>query len=158
MKCDEIREWLIADHADQANAEMDPDVASHLKECAGCRAFQRQLEEELLQPLREARVSAPESVWLNIKDAIIRREMERPVPQMDFLAGLLALLRPAYAGTLAMALLLGIFGLYLPYRNMRIVDNYLTSQVEYMVELSSHSQDNGLQYTDFGTSIEEFLL
>jgi len=158
MKCKDIREWLTADRSEEDTTQTDVIVATHLKECAQCREFQRRLEEDLLRPLRESEVSPPEEIWLNIKEAIVQTELESPDPRPRLMGDWFMLFRPAFAFA-AVALLLTVgLALYRPYRNRQLVYNYLNSQAELMSELSSANNGNGNTSIDFGTSIEEFLL
>ncbi len=154
MNCKHIRERLLEAGADQPDAA----VEAHLKICPECREFRRRWEQDLLGPLRETPPAPPEDVWLNIKETIMNTELQRSSSRADLWSGWLSFLRPAYAATVTLVLLVGIFALYLPYRNMQLVDNYLTSQADFMAELSGTHNGNGTTSVDFGTSIEEFLL
>jgi len=157
MKCKDIREWLLQDRSEENDPETDMIMAMHLQECADCREFQRRLQEDLLKPLREARVPVPPEIWLNIKETLMQAELEKSCLRPRLMSGWFSFFRPAYAVIVAAVFLIAAV-LYIPYRNQQIVFNYFDSQADFLLELSE--AQNGTEYSavDFGTPIEEFLL
>lgn len=80
MNCDQLREWLFAEHLDAAADEKVQSVIDeHLHQCAACESLARELKESVSDPFKGARELTPSSeVWAKIKS-----EIDPPAPQVQ---------------------------------------------------------------------------
>jgi hypothetical protein len=156
MNCGRIRD-ILGDYIDgELSAEEADGIRQHLKECGGCRDYERALREGVIAPLKGAgRFEAPASVWSGIEGAIAAG---RTAPG----AGL-GVPRPVLAGALVLALMAVAAGILL-YRGYLQkedpVETYIEEQVDFLNGLGSNGEMPYVEPADinFGTAIEAYFM
>lgn len=160
MDCKKIQELLKTDYFDGLIGHRDKKlVKGHLDSCGKCR----KLEEELLAQrvfFQKIKLqNAPESLWQNIRQSIVREQLGREEESnrgvLSRLKELLLGHRPAFALASAFTLILcvAVFsGIYMQKRQSVISENSGESILEYSLE----SGNNDLVY-NLGTNIEQYF-
>ena len=110
-KCKEIKELIITDYLDNEISPKDrARLNIHFSRCKGCKEFYEQVKSKLIQPFAAVgKQDAPESIWQNVKQAIIAEQQEKPSVVGSLLSKLRSLIfvrRPAFAISTVMALVL----------------------------------------------------
>jgi len=164
MNCKYVQDWLLSadDETFGGGEKIKQAVREHLKNCAACREFERELNENVLNPLRAAPpVPPPERIWLKIKKEIAE-ETSRPVQQPTLAPRLADIFRwphrPAYALGAVLLLMLIFLAVFHPSRNNQCVSDYIDDQTQFFIELAGDADASGNGDGSLGTSIEEFFL
>lgn len=161
MECKKAQELILTNYLDgQMDDVQRVRLKIHFATCPGCEEFASIAKKAVIDPIaRMKRVSAPESLWPRIKEAIIAAEQPE--------AGLVARFRekaklifaiPRLAFTFATAILfISVVGIVTQVQLSKRVS--LQEQAEYPTNSLSVGlaapTDSG---ADFGTSIEEYFL
>ncbi len=171
MKCRDVREFILTDYLDERmSGDAQTALERHLAECGGCREFEAQARQVVMEPFRQAdRLYPPDAVWEKIHARILEENQARAGSRLGaFWAGLssrVPLPKPALAaaalvGVMAIAL---TFTLHrLPMQGPELARLDIEAEATYVAALLdgtsaasvSESGENG----GFGTAIEEYFL
>ena len=164
MRCARCKELIMADYTDgELDQKLQKEVAAHLVTCAGCRELKDALLKKAVTPIKRAeKVKAPDFIWQGIRERIISQnapaEQGALASLRDRLSRVFTIPKPVLAAAAVMVLIFGltIAGLSI-YR--KPVNGYLLGESEFFsTEVGENNGKGGLVDTDFGTSIEMFLM
>ena len=162
MDCKKAQDLILTDYLDGSMTDDEKRaLEAHFVKCSRCRAVAETAGKEIAGQFNKAeRISPPESVWQNLREAIGREKIAvARSPVADFLEKLRSLRvspRPVFAtATVAAAVLVAVVIARLPVQNRIAVSDYLDEQATFLTSLQADA--NGA-YEDLGTSIEEYLL
>ncbi|MBU2258299.1 MAG: zf-HC2 domain-containing protein, partial [Candidatus Omnitrophica bacterium] len=78
MQCKEIQDLLKADYFDGEASQRDQrQVLEHLDSCGKCRKLEEELRTQRVLFQKEKLQNAPESLWQNIREAIIKEQLNQ---------------------------------------------------------------------------------
>lgn len=160
MRCDKIRDILLADYTDgEAEERLVREVEEHLSGCAECREFYSILKDSAVSPFKGLKpMEAPPEVWEGVKDKIEKRSApDKRTALLEVLYGLLpgrSLVLAAAGFTLAVFLLTGAHVWRIFDRDL--VVRYAESQLYYFSE--EDSEGDSVNGEGFETAVEKYLL
>jgi predicted anti-sigma-YlaC factor YlaD len=163
MNCRKVKELLSSYIDKELPAELMEHVAGHLAKCDLCRKLEMDLKLLAVAPFRQAeRVEVPDHLWPNIRNRIINQKIRQETGLLHRIFRPFTLRKPILAfATLTLCILLAVvFIARHPFEKQDpTVTSHLEEQLDFMSRLSNGGPlYNGNGSSDFGTSIEEFLL
>ena len=166
MNCKKIQGLILTDYFDKEVSEaVEKEINAHLRDCTACRAFEQKVLDRVSVPFKDLpQVKPPEAVWYRIKEAIEEEQAKGFAP--GFLERLLERLRnnfiirrPAFAfSTVAMVIIAAVLFLKSPFYRQALVKDYLNDKTQYMASLGYPVNGELEQYSNFETTIEDYLL
>jgi predicted anti-sigma-YlaC factor YlaD len=161
MQCKKIQELLKTDYLDgEIDQEQLKFIQQHLAQCPQCRVLESELQNQRRTFKQAKQQQVPERVWQNIRDAIIRQnlnqESDSKIGVLEQLKHFLFAPKPAFAlASIIVALIvtLTFFGT----ATMRNQVSNTENNIESLLTYGLNSESTDLTY-DFGTNLEEYFL
>ncbi len=167
MRCQKIKR-LIIDYVDgELNERLRRKINSHLKDCPSCRYIEQTLRSSIIEHFKESEMlKPPDIIWDKIKNNIAKEKEGKSLYRLInywlecIKIGIKRpLLFPAITtATIVILVIILFLGRVSMTRNR--LNSYIEYQMQFILRLSEDEKDSyfGIGETDFGTSIEEFLL
>jgi len=162
MQCRKIQELLKTDYLDgEVNQKQEQEIKEHLGRCPKCRQLEEELQSQRALFQKAKQLEAPEGVWHNIRDAIIREglneEESLSVGVFERLRNYLFAPKPAFvlATTLAVAIFFAFLaGVFIQKKQSLSKENIPETEMA----VYSLSSANDISLYELGTDIEEYFL
>jgi anti-sigma factor RsiW len=163
-KCDHFKDLILTDYIDgELHKNSAENVESHLLDCSDCRAFLKEVKNNMALPLhRAAHQPVPAELWDTIKQKI-EQENQEVSPWANFVDGFKGILAfprmvPIF-GSLAVMLLAGSVTLHTIQIEKTQAMAQSKDQGEYLLALlSSTGSPTSSDNNDLGTPIEHYFL
>jgi hypothetical protein len=157
--CKTIKELLLTDYIDnRLDTSVKSQVDDHLKQCASCQAFAKEVKQHLVVPLEKStRLDVPEHLWNQIREKIHPEEISN-VTAADRIANWFRgfswpRLMPALGAFAVLVLLVSSVLLNQPVKEVSVEEAGMN--LTDMLTLTSVSTQDG---NDAGTPIENYFL
>jgi hypothetical protein len=162
-KCDQFKDLILTDYIDgQLSKDSAGRVESHLLDCSDCRAFLKEVKDNLTLPLgHAARRPVPVELWDTIKQNIENKN-QAPNPVANFVDGLKGLfvfprMVPIFASLVVMFLAGSMtLNTIQVQKTQAMVQS--KEQGEYLLALLSSTGSSAAENNDLGTPIEHYFL
>ena len=163
MKCEEIKNFIIAYIDGEISEALGNDIAKHLKVCSSCREKEQSLRCTVIEPLNKAeKVEAPERIWYQVRNTIINKKEKRLLARtaMEWL-GYLRIRKP---GLVPLAVTIILFITVFLFRNtiitQKALESYIEEQTQFLSQLAENGEESylGIEDINLGTSIEKYFL
>ncbi len=164
MNCKKIKELIITDYVDgEIDLTLRKKIEGHLKVCNQCRQFMQALRQSAIEPFKGAKRNIPpESVWRNIESAIEQQRTRNVFGNIiDKIYTLFPVRKPALVVAAIIAIvLIALVIMKPPFDSRNAINAHLNEQVEFLAAINSGYEPAypDMDYTDLGTSIEEYFL
>jgi len=162
LQCKKIQEVLKADYLDkELGAKEEQLVKEHLKQCSGCRVFEKELQAQRMFFQGVKRQQVPEHIWSNIRDAIVTQRLKQEaglIPGiLQRLRNLLSVRKPAVVLATSLFSIIIILALF---TNAAIQNQIFLNKKVAAENIAGYSlaDQNGYVLYDLGTGIEEYFL
>jgi hypothetical protein len=159
-KCDDIKGLILTDYIDsQCDKDLGLSVEDHLLDCSECRAFFKEVKDNVASPFQQARhLPVPAKLWGTIKQSI-EHETQVSGPSVGFIAQLKGLfIFPRLVPIFASFLLVFLAG-SVTLNTIQIQQAKDKEQGEYLVALlGSTSSSVQTENNDLDTPIEHYFL
>jgi len=160
-QCKKIQELLKSDYLDgELNPREEQFVKGHLKQCPECSRLEKELQSQRMFFQGAKPKQVPESVWGNIRDAIITERLNQEEGQnlgtLQWLRDLLFRRRPAFVLATSFSVIIILAVISTTFIRGKIV----LSKEEAAESIAGYSlsTENGYVLHDLGTNIEEYFL
>ncbi|MBU0709236.1 MAG: zf-HC2 domain-containing protein [Candidatus Omnitrophica bacterium] len=147
MQCRKVEEMLKLDYADgRLNPKQTKYIKEHLAVCQKCAQLEAELkiQRKLLQGTERKEV--PESLWFNIRDAIIHERVNQESRVIRFAWHPAPVLISVFTVIILASLLTGTF---IRFNRVNLAEDF---------QGYSLNGDSGVFLYDLGTNIEEYFL
>ena len=159
MRCKDVQDLIMTDYIDnEATPPVRRQIEDHCASCPGCGAVLRSVQ-SLSAPLRNtAPVMPPAALWERIQVSV--SEPARPAGLLHALLGRWQLWVPAVSLAAAAAVIVALFVFEKPAasgsKSADLAQEEYTALLTYVTGEGDKSFNGG--YSEFGTTVEEYLL
>jgi anti-sigma factor RsiW len=157
--CKKIKDLILTDYVDtQLDPQSKSQVEDHLRHCAVCQAFAKEVKECLIVPFeKSSRQEVPVHLWDTIKDRILQEEVH-PQSLRDVILGWLqGITFPRLVPALVSFVMVFFISstIFLDWQTKQAQEQEQGAYVEYMLSSAATNQKDN---HDLGTPIEQYFL